>query len=158
MQWQLDKRTHDGTSGTNSSTHAKHAARKRKLVFHDRHSRQTQHTHQAEHHRQQRRQHQTATASSSDGSDSSGASNSTLANAGSGTEAALGIGVGAGQQEVGDTAAGSEQREDQFFCLQLDHAGAALDLQKAQERLAKHIQQVRLATCVSHYGCHWHGL
>lgn len=140
MQWQLDKRTHDGTSGANSSTQAKHAARKRKLVFHDRHSKQTQHTAHPEH--RQRRQQQTGTTGSSDGSDSSGGFNSSPATAGSAPEAVLGNGAASGQHEHGEAAAGPEQRDEQFFCLQLDHAGGAVDLQKAQERLAKHIQQV----------------
>lgn len=136
MQWQLDKRTHGDGAGAGSngdhpsrSSSRYRAVSRRRLVFHDRH------TSKHNHHHQQRQQHpRTANGSISSSTDTTTSSD----------EAAVSSSNFVDQQQL-DAHAG--QDHEQFYCLHLDRAAAAQDLNKAQERLAKHIKQVGWGTC-----------
>lgn len=134
MQWQLDKRTHgDGAgAGTNgdhpSRSSSRHrAASKRRLVFHDRHTNR---------HNHQQRQPHPSTANGSISSSIDTGTSSDEASAFSSSNF-----VDQQHQQQLDAHAGRDPSE-QFYCLHFDHAAAAQDANKAQERLAKHIQQV----------------
>lgn len=138
MQWQLDKRTHgDGAGADNngdqpSRSSSRHrAASRRRLVFHDRHNSRNNH------HQQRQLHPSTANGSISIRIDTGTSSD----------EAAVSSNfVDQQHQQQLDAHAGQDPSE-QFYCLHLDHAAAAQDVNKAQERLAKHIKQVGWGTC-----------
>lgn len=149
MQWQLDKRTHDGSAGTNGdrTNSSRHSTKtKRRLVFHDRHTSKDHERHHTRRHRvQQQQQHREHTdhmhlsRNGNSSTDASGSSSFEEAPTGTAAAEAADGSYGASEQQ-------QQQQDEQFYCLQLDHDAAAQDLHKTQKRLAKHIQQVNRAT------------
>lgn len=132
MQWQLDKRTHDVSAGTNSErpSSTRHKSARKRLVFHER---SAKHANQ----QQQRRHMHTVNTGAAAGS-SSNSSMDVAAGSSSSDDAAAAAAAGS---SVTDLEQQQQQGDDQFYCFHLDHA--AQDLHKAQDRLAKHILQVR---------------
>ena len=143
MAWQLDKRSHEGASGSNGHAgSSRQKAARHRLVFHDRSSKQGQ---QGRHRQHKQHLHISRTHGRSLDSDVS-SSNSSSSDESSGVPCSSGSSSVAMDSQV--QAAFSElplsaEGEQQFYCLQLSHSSAAQDLQKAQERMARHMQQVR---------------
>lgn len=151
MAWQLDKRTHgeDGSAAAAPSNHKGSKHKHHRLVFHDRSSTKSSKQHANNHHRHRRHtQHPHISRSDSNFSDSRGADEQASAAGGvthdSNSSSSI---TGSLQQQVdaweGHIKDEEVADEEQFYCLQLGHSAAGQDLHKAQERMARHIQQVR---------------
>lgn len=135
MQWQLDRRTREAAASP-SSNRSRHKEHKQRLVFHERHDRHSKHTSK---HRSPLHKLQPYSSSSSSSVDA-GSSSVDESQAASTADHTSVLSEQQQQQQVGSDSLRS-QEDEQFYCLQLDHAIAVQDLHKAQERLARHIQQ-----------------
>jgi hypothetical protein len=140
MQWQLDKRSQEGSSDSQRSSNSsgKHATRAgrgrgQQHVFHERHS--NRHRRNQQHHQQHHHRNRGSSASASEGEQDSLAQPAAAA----ALSASTADEPPAVTAEL--TAHQQQQLSSQYYHLQLQASATATDLHKARDRLLKHILQ-----------------